>query len=150
MIRRLILKTLAVLTAVLLGLIVLAAIAIFAYFFFAIVFPARMNVTGRVTDIAGNPIRRAEVLAVPLPVNDPYSDGHGETGAEGQRAITDDNGRFIFKKLIASVGVKEGMLIQQYDIVVNADGYAQQSTRVSKNPKSREDVITLADFVLEK
>lgn len=150
MIRRLILKTLAVLTAVILGLIVLAAIAIFASIFLALVFPDRMTVTGRVTDSAGKPIKAVEVLAVPLPVPDHYSDGLVETKAKEQRTISDENGRYLFEDIIASGGVKEGMWIQQYDIVVNADGCAQQSIRVSKNPKSPENVVTLADFVLEK
>lgn len=150
LIRRLIVKAIVVFTFIVISIVVLAAIVVFGYFFLALAFPKRMSVTGRVTDIRGKPIRGVEVRAVPLPVYTPFLDHSMEPKDKEHIAVTDENGRFRFKGLVASGGVKEGMWVQEYDIVVKAEGYGLQKSRVRNDFESHEDVITLTDFVLEE
>ncbi len=64
--------------------------------------------------------------------------------------VTDEHGRFRFKRLIASGGVKEGMWLQQYDITINARGYWSELIRVRNNCDRHMDLIKLEDFVLEE
>ena len=47
-------------------------------------------------------------------------------------------------------GIKEGMWVQEYDIKINAEGYAPQKIHVWNDFKAHEDIITLKDFVLEE
>lgn len=145
-----IVKGIVVFTVVVAGIIALAVIGVLGYFFLALAFPERMSVTGRVTDIRGQPIRGVEVRAVPLPVYTPYLDHSMEPKDKEHIAVTDENGRYRFKGLVASGGVKEGMWVQEYDIVANADGYAPKKIRVRNDFETHEDVITLTDFVLEE
>jgi len=149
MIERLILKGIVVLTVTVIGIVALSVIGLLGYFFLALAFPERMTVTGRVTDIRGRPIRGVEVRAAPLPIHDPYSDHSMEPKDKEQIVVSDENGRYRFGNLIASGGVKEGMWVQEYDIVANADGYAPQKIRVRKDHKSKEEAITLVDFIVE-
>jgi hypothetical protein len=124
MIGRMILKCVGVVTFASIGIVVLVVIVIAGWFFLALVFPNRMNVTGRVTDSGGIPIKGVEVRAVPLPIHDAYSEtGTMEVQGKEHTAFTDEDGRFRFKKIIASGGVKEGMWLQEYNIVVTAEGY---------------------------
>ncbi|HUS72471.1 MAG TPA: cellulase family glycosylhydrolase [Sedimentisphaerales bacterium] len=150
MVRRLILKGIVVLAFVVIGIVAVAVIGVVGYFFLALAFPRRMSVTGRVTDIKGKPIRRVEVRAVPLPVYTPHLDHSMEAKDKEHIAVTDENGRYLFKRLVASGGVKEGMWVQEYDIVANAEGYAPQKIRVWNDFETHEDIITLTDFVLEE
>jgi len=150
MIRHLILKAIAVLTLVIASIVALAFIVVIGYFFLALAFPNRMTVKGRVIDSAGKPIKSVEVRAIPLPIHVHFSEASMEPQDKEHKVFTDENGRYRFKRLIASGGVKEGMWVQQYDIIVNAEGYIHQKIRVRNDFKSHKDVITLTDFVLEK
>jgi hypothetical protein len=151
MIGRLILKTIVVLTFAFIGIIALAVIGIFGYFFLALAFPQRMTVTGRVTDPAGRPLKAVEVRAVPLPVYDPYSEaGSMQPQDKEHITVTDKLGRFRFKRLIASGGVKEGMWMQEYDIVVKTQGYTPKIIRIRNDFEKHKDLITLGDLVLEE
>ena len=150
MVRRLILKGIVVLAFVVIGIVAVAVIVVVGYFFLALAFPRRMSVTGRVTDSTARPLKGVEVCAVPLPIPDPYSDHSMEPREKEHTVLSDENGRYRFKRLIASGGVKEGIWVQPYRIVANADGYVPQTTRVGRHPDSREDVIAGVDFVLEK
>ncbi len=150
MIGRLILKVIGVLTLVSISIVALAVILLVGWFLLAMIFPNRMNVTGRVTDSAGRPIKAAQVHAVPLPVYTPHLDHSMEPKDKPRIAVTDENGRFRFKRLIASGGVKEGMWVQEYDIKINAEGYAPQKIHVWNDLKNHKDVIKLEDFVLKE
>lgn len=149
MVKRLILKGIVAVTFVCMGIVALAVIVVFGYFFLALAFPRRMNVAGRVIDSGGKPIKGIEVRAVPLPIHDPYVDHEIEPQDKEHITITDENGRFRFKRLIASGGVKEGMWLQEYNIIVTAEGYRPQIIRVRNYFEKHEDVIMLGDFVLE-
>ncbi len=148
---RKILKYIATVTLGGICIIGLAVILIAGWFILALVFPNRMNVTGRVTDKAGKPMMGVEVRAVPLPIYDGYSEA-GTMEAQGKEhtAFTDEDGRFRFKRIIASGGVKEGMWLQEYDIQVEAEGYKFQTIRLRNNCDRHQDVINLADVTLEK
>jgi hypothetical protein len=144
-------KIISVLTLAGIGIVGLAIIFVAGWFFFALVFPNRMNVTGRVTDRAGKPIMGAEVRAVPLPVYDAYSEsGTMEAQGKEQISVTDEDGRFRFQRLIASGGVKEGMWLQEYDIHVDAEGYRFQIIRLQNSCDRHKNVINLSNVVLEK
>jgi len=143
MILRWIAKTVVVLMAAVTSLFVLVVIGLLGYFFLALAFPERMDNTGK-------PITVADVRAAPLPIYDPYGDGPAKIKDKEHRTVTDENGRYLFERLVASGGVKEGMWVQEYDIVVNADGYKPQKIHVRKTPKSRQDITTVVDFVLEE
>jgi hypothetical protein len=68
MIARCILKVIGVLTLVSISIVALTVILLVGWFLLTMIFPNRMNVTGRVTDSAGRPIKAAQVHAVPLPI----------------------------------------------------------------------------------
>jgi len=68
MIARCILKVIGVLTLVSISIVALTVILLVGWFLLTMIFPNRMNVTGRVTDRAGRPIKAAQVHAVPLPI----------------------------------------------------------------------------------
>ena len=109
MIGRLILKVSGVLTLVSISIVALAAILLVGWFILTIIFPNRMNLTCRVTDSAGRPIKAAQVHAVPLAIFDAHSeDSTKPARGKARIVVTDENGRFRFKILIASGGVKEG------------------------------------------
>lgn len=148
---RLILKSIAVVTFVGIGIVGLLVIVIAGWFFLALVFPNRMNVTGRVTDSGGKPIKGVEVRAVPLPIYDAYSEA-GTMEAQGKKhtAFTDDDGLFQFKRIIASGGVKEGMWLQEYNIHVEVEGYRPQTIRLRNDCDRHKDVIMLGDLILEE
>lgn len=150
MIGRLILKVIGVLTLVSISIVALAGILLVGWFLLAIIFPNRMNVTGRVTDSAGRPIKAAQVRAVPLPVYTPFLDHSMEPKDKARIAVTDENGRFRFNRLVASGGVKEGMWVQEYDIKINAEGYVPQKIHVWNDFETHKDLITLDDVVLEE
>lgn len=150
MARRLILKGIVALTLVCMGIVALTVIIVFGYFFLALAFPRRMNVTGRVIDSGGKPIKGIEVRAVPLPIHDPYVEHEIKPKDKEHITITDENGCFSFKRLIASGGVKEGMWLQEYNIVVTAEGYRPQTIRVRNYFEKHQDVIILGDFILEE
>jgi hypothetical protein len=133
------------------GIVGLLVILVAGWFFLALVFPNRMNVTGRVTDKAGKPMMGVEVRAVPLPIYDAYSDtGTMEAQGKEHTAFTDDDGCFRFKRIIASGGVKEGMWLQEYRIEVKAEGYKPRSIRLRNNCDRHKDVIKLAEVALEE
>ena len=151
MVGRVILKAIFVLTFAFIGIVILAVIGIFGYFFFALAFPQRMTVTGRVTDAKGRPLKAVEVRAVPLPVYDPYSEpGSMQPQDKEHITVTDNHGCFRFRRLIASGGVKEGMWLQEYDIVVKAQDCTTQIIHVRNNLDNHRNLITLGDFVLEQ
>lgn len=150
MTRRLIAKTIILFTAVSIGIVVLAAVGFVGLFFYKVAIPERMSITGRVTDNTGGPLKGVEVRAVPLPIPDPYSDHSMEPREEGRAVLSDENGRYRFKGLIASGGIKEGIWVQPYRILANADGYVPQTTRVAIHPDSRRNLIAGVDFVLKK
>ncbi len=148
---RTILKCIAVVTLGSIGIVGLVVILVAGWFFLALVFPNRMNVTGRVTDRAGKPMMGVEVRAVPLPIYDAYSEsGTMEAQGKEQISVTDEDGRFRFQRLVASGGVKEGMWLQEYDIHLEAEGYRFQIIRLRNNCDRHQDIINLSDVVLEK
>jgi hypothetical protein len=121
MIARCILKVIGVLTLVSISIVALAVILLVGWFLLAMIIPNRMNVTGRITDIAGRPIRAAQVHAVPLAIFDAHSeDSTKPARGKAQTVVTDEHGRFRLERLIASGGVKEGMWLQEYDISIKA------------------------------
>ena len=136
--------------AILGGMFVLAAVGIVGWFFVALAFPEKMDVAGRVTDIAGTPIKGVTVQAIPLPIPDPYSDGLVRTMGKERTAVTAVNGSYRLVGLIASGGVKEGMWVQDYDLAARADGYVSRTIRVRRPPEAKQDTITGIDFVLER
>jgi hypothetical protein len=148
---RLILKSIAFVTLGGIGIVGLLVILIAGWFFLALVFPNRMNVTGRVTDSGGKPMKGVEVRAVPLPIYDAYLEA-GTMEAQGKEhtAFTDGDGRFRFKRIIASGGVKEGMWLQEYDIQMETEGYRLQTIRLRNDCDRHKYVIMLGDFVLEE
>jgi len=150
MTRRLIAKTVILVTAVSVGIVALAAVGFLGLLFYKVAVPERMSVTGRVTDSAGRPLKGVEVRAVPLPIHDPYSDHSMEPREKEHTVLSDENGHYRFKGLIASGSVKEGIWVQPYRIVADVDGYVPQTTRVGRHPDSRENVIAAVDFVLEE
>jgi hypothetical protein len=143
-------KVVILVVAASIGIVVLAAIGFLGLFFYKVAVPDRMGITGRVTDSAGRPIKEAQVRAVPLPIHDPYSDHSMEPREKEHTVLSDQNGRYRFKDLVASGGVKEGIWTQPYRIVVGADGYVPQTARVSRHPDSRENVVAGVDFVLQE
>ena len=149
MIGRLILKVSGVLTLVSISIVALAGILLVGWFLLTMIFPNRMNVTGRVTDSAGRPIKAAQVHAFPLPINDTQSDADMmEPRGKEQIVVTDEHGRFRFNRLIASGGVKEGMWVQEYDIKINAEGYVPQKIHLWNDFETHKELITLEDVVL--
>jgi hypothetical protein len=143
-------KAVILVTAVSIGIVVLAAVGFLGLLSYKVAVPERMSITGRVTDSAGRLIKGAQVRAVPLPIHDPYSDHSVEPREKERTVFSDQNGRYRFKRLVASGGVKEGIWVQPYRIVAEANGYVPQTTRVGRHPDSRENVIAGVDFVLEK
>ena len=150
MTRRMIAKAVILITAISVGIVVLAVIGFLGLLFYKVAVPERMSITGRVTGIEGRPIKAVQVRAVPLPIHDPYSDHSMEPREKEHTVLSDENGRYRFKGLVASGGVKEGIWTQPYRIVADADGYVPQTTRVGRHPDSRENVIAGVDFALEK
>jgi hypothetical protein len=144
------LKTIAVVALVSVGVVALAVAGFVGVLFYKAYVPERVSVTGRVTDSGGKPIKGIEVHAVPLPIHDPYSESAMEPKDTQHTAVSDENGRYRFKGLVAAGGVKEGMWVQEYDVVVNADGFTPKEIRFRKPPRSRQAVIRLADLVLEE
>jgi hypothetical protein len=151
MIARCILKVIGVLSLVGISIVALAVILLVGWFLLAMIFPNRMNVTGRVTDSAGRPIRAAQVHAHPLAIFDAHSENSTRPArGKAQIVVTDEQGRFRFERLIASGGVKEGMWLQEYDISIKADGYSPAMIRLHNSCDRHKDLITLEDIVLEK
>jgi len=149
MIRHPILKTIAILSATLVGLAAVGVIGVAAYFVYHLVVLERMDITGRVTDSAGQPLAGIEMRAIPLSLNDPYSDSAMKPQDTEHTAISDKNGRYRFKHLVASVGVKEGRCMQGYEITVCAEGWFSPAIHVCKHPDDRRSVIELNDIVIE-
>ena len=149
MIRHPILKTIAILSAAVLGLAAVAVVAVAAYFIYHLVVPEKMDITGRVTDSAGQPLAGVEMRAVPLPLDDPYSDSAMKPQDTEHTAISDKNGRYRFKRLVASVGIKEGRCMQGYDIVARAEGRSSPVIHACKHPDDRDSAIELDDIVIE-
>jgi len=148
---RLILKVIGVLTIVSISIAALAVILLVGWFLMAMIIPNRMNVTGRVTDSAGRPIKAAQVCADPLAIFDAHSEESTKPArGKEQTVFTDGDGRFRFERLVASGGVKEGMWLQEYDIRIKAEGYRPALIRVRNNCDRHKDLITLEDIVLEE
>lgn len=143
------LKTIAVVVLVSPGVVALAVTGFVGVFFYKAYVPERMSVTGRVTDSGGKPVKGVEVHAVALPIHDPYSDSVMEPQDTEHTVISDENGRYRFKRLVASVGIKEGRCMQGYDIVACAQGRYSPVIHLCKHPDDRSSVIELADLVLE-
>ena len=150
MIRRSILKTIAVLATTVIGISILVVIGVAGYFIYHLAVPEKMDITGRVVDGGGRPLKGVEVCAVPLPLQDPYSDSERKPQDTRHTVISDENGRYRFKRLVASVGVKEGMCMQGYNITARAEGRSSAVVRACKHPDDRRNVITLDDLVLEQ
>ncbi len=148
MIRRSILKAIAVLSVAAVGLAALAVIGVAGYFIYHLVVPEKMDITGRVTDSSGQPVKGIEVRVVPLPLHDPYSDSDMKPQDTQHMVISDENGRYRFKRLVASVGVKEGRCMQGYNIAACAEGRSSPVIRACKHPDDRRGVIALDDLVI--
>jgi len=149
MIRHSIFKAIAVLSAVVLGFVALAVVAVAAYFIYHLAVPEKMDITGRVTDSGGQPLEGIEIRAVPLPLDDPHSDSAMKPQDTEHTAISDENGRYRFKRLVASVGIKEGRCMQPYNITASAESRSSPTIRACKHPDDRGGVITLDDIVIE-
>ncbi len=148
---RLILKVIGMLTLVGISIAALAVILLVGWFLVAVIIPNRMDVTGRVSDGAGRPIKAAQVRAHPLAIFDAHSeDSMKPARGKEQTTVTDENGRFRFERLVASGGVKEGMWLQEYDIRIKAEGYRPAKIRVHNNCDRHKDLIKLEDIVLEE
>jgi hypothetical protein len=65
---RLIVKTIAVVTLVGVGVVALAVAGFVGVLFYKAYVPERVSVTGRVTDSSGQPVKGIKVHAVPLPI----------------------------------------------------------------------------------
>ena len=150
MIWRSILKTIAVLVTTAVGLAVLAVIAIAGYVIYHLVVPEKMDITGRVTNSTGQPVKGIEVRAVPLPLNDPFSDSDMKPQDAEHTVIFNEDGRYCFEGLVASVGVKEGRCMQGYHIVARSGERSSTVIRGCKHPDDRSSVITLDDLVVEQ
>jgi hypothetical protein len=148
--KRLIAKTVILLAAVSIGIVVLTAVGLLGLVFYKVAVPERMSITGRVTDSTGRPLKAVEVRAVPLPIPDPYSDHSMEPREKERTVLSDENGCYRFRGLIASGGVKEGIWVQPYRIVADADSYVERTTEVGRHPDSRQNLSAGVDFVLEK
>ena len=146
----LLLKIVGVLALVAISIVALMVVLLLGWFFLAAIIPNRMNVTGRVTDSAGRPIRAAQVHAVPLDASIPGMGNSMEAKGKEQIVFTDEQGRFRLERLIASGGVKEGMWLQEYDITIKADGYSPAHKRIRNSCDRHEDLIKLEDIVLQK
>jgi len=144
------LKAIAVVTLVGVGVVALVITGFIGVLFYRAYVPERVSVIGRVTDSGGKPVKGIHVHAVPLPIHDPYSESAMEPKDTQHTTVSDENGRYRFKGLVAAGGVKEGMWVQEYDIVVSADGFAPKEIRFRRRPESRENVVRLADLVLEE
>ena len=143
-------KAVILVTAVSIGIVVLVAVGFLGLLMYKVAVPEKMSIAGTVTDSAGRALKGVQVRAVPLPIPDPYSDHSMEPREKEHTVLSDRSGRYRFKGLVASGGVKEGIWVQPYRIVADADGYVPQTTRVSRHPDSRESVIPGVDFALEK
>ena len=148
MIWRSILKTIAVIASAVVGLATLAVIGVAAYFIYHLVVPEKMDIAGRVIDSSGQPVKGIEVRAVPLPLQDAFSDSDMKPQDTEHTVISDENGRYRFKRLVASVGIKEGRCIQGYNITARAEGRSSQVIHVCKHPQDRRSVIELDDLVI--
>lgn len=127
---------------------VLAVIGVAGYFIYHCIVPEKMDITGRVTDSRGQSVKGIEVRAMPLPLHDPYSDSEMKPQDTKHAVISDENGRYRFKRLVASVGVKEGRCMQGYNITARAEGRSSPVIRACKHPDDRHSVITLDDLVI--
>lgn len=148
MIGRFKLKAIAVLTFVCIAIVGLAVILLVGWFFLAMVFQKRMTVIGRVTDSAGRPIKAVQVRVVPLPIHS--EDGIKPPPDKAQIVFSDKHGRFRFKILIASGGVKQELWPKQYDISIKAEGYRLEKAGIRTNSDGLMDLMNLEDIVLEK
>ena len=127
------------------------------WLFFTIILPLLLTsislaqtglITGRVTDSRGRPLKGVEVRAVPLPLHDPYSDSAKEPQDTEHTIISDGDGRYRFKGVVASVGVKEGRCMQGYDIVAGYRGRSSPVIGVCKHPDDRSSVVEVDDLVI--
>ena len=143
------LKIITVVALVIVGVAAVAVIGVAAYFVYHLAVPEKMDITGRVTDSGGQPLDGIEIRAVPLPLDDPYSDSAMKPQDTEHTVISDKNGRYRFKRLVASVGVKEGRCMQGYDIVARTQGRSSPIIRACKHPDDRRGVIELDDIVIE-
>ncbi|MHC4744053.1 MAG: carboxypeptidase-like regulatory domain-containing protein [Planctomycetota bacterium] len=133
---------------------VLACLAVFAvvgvagYFIYHCVVPEKMDVAGRVVDSSGRGVGGVEVRAVPLPLADPYSDSEMKPQDTEHTVMSDEDGRYRFRGLVASVGVKEGRCMQGYHIVARSGSRSSAVIRVCKHPDDRSKVIEVENLVL--
>ena len=134
--------------AVLACLAVIGVLGVAGYFIYHCVVPERMDISGRVIDGRGAGVKGIEVRAVPLPLDDPYSDSEMEPQDVEHTVISGEGGRFRFKNLVASVGVKEGRCMQGYHIVACSEGRSSALLRVCKHPDDRSSVIEVENLVL--
>ena len=148
MIRRSMPKTIAVVSATIIGLVAVAVIGVAGHFIYHLAVPEKMDIAGRVTDSRGQPVKGIEVRAIPLPLADPYSDSDMKPQDTEHTVISDENGRYRFKRLVASVGVKEGRCMQGYNITACAESRSSPVIRACKHPDDRSSVIELDDLVI--
>lgn len=148
MICRSIFKIIGLIAGAVIGLAALAVIAVVAYFIYGLAVPEKMDITGRVMDSRGQPVEGIKVRAVPLSLHDPYSDSAKDPQDTEHTAISDENGRYRFKRLVASVGVKEDRCMQGYDITACRESWSSAPIRACKHPDDRSGVIELADLII--
>lgn len=126
---------------------VFAVIGVTGYFIYHCVVPERMDIAGRVIDSRGQGVKGIEVHAVPLPLNDPYSDSEMKPQDVEHAVISGEDGRYRFQGLVASVGVKEGRCMQGYHVVARAEDLSSAVVRVCKHPDDPRSVIAVEDLV---
>jgi hypothetical protein len=113
----------------------------------------KVTIAGRVVDSAGGGIRNAAVEARSLPISSPESES--ATEPPGRRVFVasgDSEGRFEIEHM--SIGVDaawdKGGYVQEYTLVISAEGYKPLPMRLACDPGRTEKRITLGDIVLER
>jgi len=139
-----------VLTSTVLAVVVIAA---FAIWYLMGLRPVRVTVTGRVVDGAGHGIGNAAVEATALPISSPESEGTMEPpGKRFCSAVTHADGRFQMKGVSLGVNAAwdKGGYLQEYTLVIGAEGYRPVPMRLAYDPGRTEKHIGLGDIVLER
>ena len=128
-----------------LGSLIVCALLAFLFIF---AYPARVTVTGRVTDDSSQPLGDITVRAIPLPFWVPWSDGAKEPKDKREfTAVTDKEGRYRLEGLSAEPYrmADTPRYPQQYDLIVAADNFAARCIRISTESGRLKGI----DFVLE-
>jgi len=146
MILRSVVKLFAIAALTVASLTVIAIAGFVGLLFYKAAVPERMGIQGRIKDEREKPLSGVVVRVIPWRVHDPFGEEPVKTGAREESTVTDRNGRYRFRRLIAAGGVKEGSWVQKYDVEASAEGYAAQATtfQPTRGGGGRKDL----DFVL--